>query len=306
MYRYLEVGETIQEGDEGTALCNRSDLSKMSDEEFLNSEDKRCGWQKCNILTGQKIKTNFALHCRRKIVPEVKFYRTISGNYIRRHQDNKCDYFIPEQNMFSTSCGWSHIHDRELKNGYYTEISEDEYVRNTSTETLPKYYADKNCCVKKYTDEQGQIKKDIITFTGVRFSNRVWSDVDTECVANSELIETTEQCFDYYNLYSNNLNSQQKGTAMNPEKQTIFNIDTTTPIGKTVQAVKTYGFKAANYFVFEPAVHIGKPILKSIRYILFVGGLTAAVYGINNPELVSNTVKSCLPKVSIQAPDILR
>jgi hypothetical protein len=247
MYRYLEVGETIQEGDEGTALCNRLDLSKMSDEEFLNSEDKKCGWQKCSILTGQKIKTDFALHCRRKIVPEVKFYRTISGNYIKRYQDNKCDYFIPEQNMFSTSCGWSHIHDCELKKGYYKEgyykeISEEEYFS-------------------------------IIA---------VWQDK----------------------------HKQAKETAMNPEKQTMlmtdFGIDTNRPLGKTVQTVKTYGFKAANYFIFEPAVHIGKPILKSIRYILFVGGLTAGIYGMNNPELVSNTVKSCLPKVSIQAPDILR
>lgn len=186
MYRYLEVGETIQKGDEITCKRNRIDHSNVDENTFLNDKNRKYGWMSSECRAGSKVKQEDILLFRRK-----------------------CE-----------------------------EISKEEYGVGIA---VPQ-------------DEQKQ---------------------------NKEIV-------------------------MNSDKQSIFNIDTTNPIGKAVQAVKTYGFKAANYFVFEPAVNIGKPLLKSIRYILFVGGITAGIYSFNNPELVSNTLKSCLPKVSIQAPDILQ
>lgn len=235
MYRYLKVGEIIQAGDELTATVNRTFYSSVSDADFLNTNTKKYGWTCCTSSIGSKVEEFDNLLYRRKIVPEVKYYRTDNGHYVKRYPDNTMDFFDTIDGRNICSVNWTAGDHVAVEEGRYTEISKEEY--------------------------------------GVG-------------IAVSQVGQ-----------------KQNKETVMT---HNIFEIDTNRPIGKTVQAVKTYGFKAANYFVFEPAVNIGKPLLKSIRYILFVGGITAGIYSFNNPELVSNTLKSCLPKVSIQAPDILQ
>ena len=70
--------------------------------------------------------------------------------------------------------------------------------------------------------------------------------------------------------------------------------------------VGVWGFRALNYWVFEPATGIGKPIMKSVRYATFLGGLSACCYGYYHPEVVVNGIKSCLPKISIEAPSIMQ
>lgn len=66
-----------------------------------------------------------------------------------------------------------------------------------------------------------------------------------------------------------------------------------------------WGFRALNYWVFEPAAGIGRPIMKSVRYATFLGGLAAVGYGYYHPQEVKDALVSCLPTVSIEAPAIL-
>jgi hypothetical protein len=67
-------------------------------------------------------------------------------------------------------------------------------------------------------------------------------------------------------------------------------------------------FKAANYFAIEPAMNIGRPIVRSIRYAMFVGGLGFVAYGWNHPEAAKAAVSKCLPSISfsIERPEILK
>ena len=74
----------------------------------------------------------------------------------------------------------------------------------------------------------------------------------------------------------------------------------------TARFAGNWGFKAANYWLFEPAANLGRPIVKGVRYAVFLGSLSAAVYGYNNPEMVKNAIKSCIPKITIEAPEVLK
>lgn len=67
-----------------------------------------------------------------------------------------------------------------------------------------------------------------------------------------------------------------------------------------------WGFKLVNYFFLETAANIARPILRGARYAVFLGSLSAAVYGYNHPEVVKNAIKSCIPKITIEAPEVLK
>lgn len=66
------------------------------------------------------------------------------------------------------------------------------------------------------------------------------------------------------------------------------------------------GFRALNYWFFEPAVNTFRPVVKGVRYAVFIGTLASAVYGYKHPDVVKNAIMSCLPKVSVEAPEILK
>lgn len=68
----------------------------------------------------------------------------------------------------------------------------------------------------------------------------------------------------------------------------------------------TWAFRTLNYWGIEPALGIFRPIIKSVRYATFLGGLCAGCYGYYHPEVVVNGIKSCIPKISIEAPSILQ
>lgn len=66
------------------------------------------------------------------------------------------------------------------------------------------------------------------------------------------------------------------------------------------------GFRALNYWFFEPAVNTFRPIVKGVRYAVFISTLVSVIYGAKHPDVVKNAIMSCLPKVSIEAPEILK
>lgn len=64
--------------------------------------------------------------------------------------------------------------------------------------------------------------------------------------------------------------------------------------------------RTANYWVVEPALNIFRPIMKSVRYAIFLSILGGSGYACYHPEVVTNFIKSCLPKITVEAPEILK
>ena len=90
------------------------------------------------------------------------------------------------------------------------------------------------------------------------------------------------------------------------EEEVIMKKETAVKVATGVaKFVGHWGFKIINYFYLETAMSVGRPIVKSIRYAVFLGTLGSAIYGYNHPEVVKNAIKSCIPKITIEAPEIL-
>jgi hypothetical protein len=77
-------------------------------------------------------------------------------------------------------------------------------------------------------------------------------------------------------------------------------------VGAVARFAGNWGFRALNYWVFEPAAGFGKPIVKSVRYATFLGMVGGSVYGYYHPQEVKDAIKSCLPKITIEAPEIMQ
>ena len=80
-------------------------------------------------------------------------------------------------------------------------------------------------------------------------------------------------------------------------------------ICKTI-ASKTFSLakSQANHWLIEPTTNILKVVMWSVRYVILCSGVTAAIYGYNNPEQAKDLAYSMMPKVSfsVEAPDILK
>ena len=64
--------------------------------------------------------------------------------------------------------------------------------------------------------------------------------------------------------------------------------------------------RATKHLYVEPAVIVGGHIKRSLRYVVFFGTLAGAVYGFNNPEKLKKNVSAYMPKITIEAPAILK
>ena len=74
------------------------------------------------------------------------------------------------------------------------------------------------------------------------------------------------------------------------------------PVSKE-KVMKSLVSRSFNYFVKEPAVTLGTPIVKSFRYVLFVGMLTSLGFVATNPIATKNAVSKFIPKVTIEMPN---
>lgn len=101
----------------------------------------------------------------------------------------------------------------------------------------------------------------------------------------------------YYNLKCSSLHPDdyKKGTSMQKSQ--------------AISAAKSAGnlaFRFINYWLLEPAANIGKPVFRSVRYFTFVGVFVATLLGYKYPETTKSFIKSCLPKITVEAPEIFK
>lgn len=104
----------------------------------------------------------------------------------------------------------------------------------------------------------------------------------------------------------NKLNDGPAAHNNKEKEEVVMKKETAIAIGTSVaKFVGNWGFRALNYFVLETATNIARPIVKTVRYVVFIGTIAGSIYAYRNPDVVVKTLKSCLPKVTIEAPEIL-
>ena len=108
--------------------------------------------------------------------------------------------------------------------------------------------------------------------------------------AASNVIDTKpESKFSLPDVYSLESTQMKKETAMTVAK-----------------AVGSFGFRMANYWLFEPATDIARPIVKAFRYVVFLSTICGAAYGYYHPKETSSFLWSFVPTVTVEAPEILK
>lgn len=131
-----------------------------------------------------------------------------------------------------------------------------------------------------------------------------WDKDRDEIVAKGAWIEVPES--EILDFIASVTVTEANSTLVKKEEEEMKK-ETAIAAGKTVaKFAGNWAFRTANYWLFEPAANLGRPIVKGVRYAVFISSLSAAVYGYNNPEVVKNTIKSCLPKITIEAPEVLK
>lgn len=73
-----------------------------------------------------------------------------------------------------------------------------------------------------------------------------------------------------------------------------------------VKSVGNSALRAAKHVYVEPAVIVGGHIKRSLRYVVFFGTIAGAIYGVNNPEKLKKNLMAYMPKVTIEAPEIMK
>lgn len=67
-----------------------------------------------------------------------------------------------------------------------------------------------------------------------------------------------------------------------------------------------WGWRTVNYWAFQPATEVATRILRAVRYVTLTGAIVGGVYAYNNPEKAVDLFKSCLPKITIESPEIMK
>lgn len=197
-----------------------------------------------------------------------KYYETTCGLIIYRKSKDKYDLFYDNLTP-SYERHWDNQRDNEL-NEYRSiiEITKEEFWEKAKFCTYPP-------------DPVKYDKEPIL---------------DRKAALKSYIQYKPE---DFTKSYGNYFSDPQKETQMTPETAQKIATSTVSTVGK-------YGFKAANYFMIEPIVNIAKPILRSFRYAVCVGTLATGFYAYHNPDVVKDTIKSCLPKITVESPEIFQ
>lgn len=253
--------------------------------------------------------------------------------YIKRNGETTRQIINKDGSLEDKGYTWCRNCDYYVKKGIWIEVSESEVKDfiswacvQTPTIKFPIYYQHKTGFtgetkyVKKISENQYTV---ILKNTGKEAENEEykWDKCRDESVTNGTWIEVPAAEVESFMASFKKPEGAKKEvndfiasvtvTEANPtlvnKKEIEMKKETLVKVASgTARFAGNWGFRAANYWLFEPAINIAKPIMKGVRYITFVGLLCAAGYGYNYPEVVKNAIKSCIPKITIEAPEVLK
>lgn len=178
--------------------------------------------------------------------------------------------------------------------------------------------------VKYYTNKTGWLDDTAYIIRKGCFSNAVkkngeigcitdWSRNKDHFVESGNWIEITEgdalKLLDASASKKENVkpNTKVKGGLMFIKKEEVT-MEKETAI-KVVTGVAKFagkwGWRTVNYWAFEPVTEVATRIMRAVRYVTLTGAIVGGVYAYNNPEKAVDLFKSCLPKITIESPEIM-
>ena len=148
--------------------------------------------------------------------------------------------------------------------------------------------------------------------SGVLSDAMEWDSCRDKTVADRRWIEITEG--DALKLLDANAskpvepNTKVKGDFMFIKKEEVT-MEKATAIKVATGVAKfagKWGWRTVNYWGFQPITEVATRIMRAVRYVTLTGAIVGGVYAYNNPEKAMDLFKSCLPKITIESPEILK
>ena len=179
--------------------------------------------------------------------------------------------------------------------------------------------------VKYYTNKTGWLDDTAYIIRKGCFSNSVkkngeigcitdWSRNKDHFVESGSWIEITEEAahklLDAEASKKKNVkpNTNVKGSLMFIKKEEVT-MEKATAIKVATGVAKfagKWGWRTVNYWAFEPVTEVATKIMRAVRYVTLTGAIVGGVYTYNNPEKAMDLFKSCLPKITIESPEIMK
>ena len=296
---------------------------------FCKESDKvssRCGmigrwmWSQDGSIGGGNL-DNASLHLIEKL-PDVKYYKHKKGFdgslLVKRYSADKyCTIDLTGKERDGDHA-WTLTNDAFVKDASWIEVSEEEAEKMrdvargaTSQDNYPKYYVGE-CWgasdayvqydsplsyfwVNRY-GAVGPPSTENRPLTKERLDVLRWKEVTKEealkRVISSDVNSVTSVP---------DVSSSKKEEGNTVKKETAINVAT-----GVAKFVGKWGWRAVNYWAFEPVTEVATKVMRAVRYVTLTGAIVGGVYAYNNPEKAADLIKSCLPKITIESPEILK
>lgn len=214
---------------------------------------------------------------------------------------------------------WTTLCNDFVKDGLWIEITEEEAQKTIDYATTiamqdqwPKYYkrAGKPSFVTGLFIERHVDKCNMVKENGSRSQPFKWDpEIHNTFIKNGDWIQISKSEVDKklkeYNDSSAtsvvDVPSSKKEEGSSMQKETAINVATS-----VAKFVGKWGWRAVNYWAFEPVTEVATKVMRAVRYVTLTGAIVGGVYAYNNPEKAADLIKSCLPKITVEAPEIMR
>lgn len=279
-------------------------------------------WCEDGSIGGGNLDSN-SLYLVEKI-QDVRYYKhknKFNGSLlVKRYREDKYSTIDPRGEERPENIKWEPCHDSFVQAGSWIEVTEQEakkiiavakgMVDTAKKETWPKYFVG-----KRWGDSDAYVQYDSPTSyfwvnkNGVCSSSRNDGNLTKEHLAHVGWEEVTKE-YALKRVINPNVNSvtsvpdvpsfkKEEGNTV--KKETAINVAT-----GVAKFVGKWGWRTVNYWLFEPVTEVATKTMRTVRYVTLAGAIVGGVYTYNNPEKAVDLIKSCLPKITVEAPEIMR
>lgn len=246
---------------------------------------------------------------------QIKFSGSLLVKKIREDIYHTIDLNGEER---SEDIKWEPVHDTFVKYASWIEISKEEAQKTidvargaTTQDNYPKYYVGE-CWgasdayvqydsptsyfwVNRY-GTVGPPNTENRPLTKGRLDILRWKEVTKEEALKRVISPNVNSVTSVPDIL---IPKKEEGNTV--KKETAINVAT-----GVAKFVGKWGWRTVNYWLFEPVTEVATKTMRTVRYITLTGAIVGGVYAYNNPEKATDLIKSCLPKITIESPEILK
>lgn len=248
-------------------------------------------------------------------LPDVKYYNNPAGwldntAYIVR--EGKTWRAMSKSGVLSDAMEWDSCRDKTIADKRWIEITEGDALKLLGAdapkkEAWPKYFVGIHWGESDaYVQCNSPTSYFWVNKNGVCSSTCNDGDLTKEHLAKVGWEEVTKE--DALKRVAGTKSADRKADFSKFIKKEEVTMEKATAIKVATGVAKfagKWGWRTINYWAFEPATEVVTKVMRAVRYVTLTGAIVGGVYAYNNPDKAVDLLKSCLPKITIESPEIM-